>query len=78
MRVTTSQYEIIFNERPKFTFAQSKSFPPKHNLLDRQFIGTSSIFALGKSRVFPTDPPFYPGEITMTIGRCSELEEQFA
>ena len=26
----------IFNKRPKFTFAQSKRFSPKHNLLDRE------------------------------------------
>ena len=36
MRVTTSQYEIQFNKRPKFTFAQSKRFPLKRNLLDKE------------------------------------------
>ena len=36
MRVTTFQYELYFNKPPKFTFAQSKRFPPKHNLLDRE------------------------------------------
>ena len=49
----------IFNKRPKFTFRQSKRFPPKHNLPDKKkhFIGTSSILARGKSHVLPTDPP---------------------
>ena len=36
MRVTTSQSEYIFNKRPKFTFAQSKRFLPKCNLLDKE------------------------------------------
>ena len=26
----------MFSKRPKFTFAQSKRFPPKHNLPDRE------------------------------------------
>ena len=37
MRITENQYachDLI--KRPKFTFAQSKRFPPKHNLLDRE------------------------------------------
>ena len=42
----------IFNKRPKLTFAQSKRFPPKQNLLDRE----NNSMELG--RVFPTDPPF--------------------
>ena len=40
MHVTTSQYDIhvtIFNKWPKFTFAQSKCFPPRHiKLLERE------------------------------------------
>ena len=37
VRVTTSQYEMYFlNKRPKFTFAQSKRFLPKHNLPDKE------------------------------------------
>ena len=45
--------KYIFNKRPKFTFAQSKRFPPKRNLLDKETI----ILAWGKSHVFSTDPP---------------------
>ena len=56
----------IFNKLPKFTFVQSKRFPPAHNLPDRsrqrkQFIWTSSILAWGKSRVLSSDPPFFHG-----------------
>ena len=56
----------IFNKRPKFTFAQSKHFPPKRNLLDKE------------NNYFGMIPLFYTGEITMTVGRCTELEDLFA
>ena len=36
MRVTTFQHELYFNKPPKFTFAQSKRFPPKHNLPNKE------------------------------------------
>ena len=37
IHVMTSEFEIYFNnERPKFTFAQSKCFPPKYNLPDKE------------------------------------------
>ena len=37
MRVTTSQYEIYYiSSQNKFTFVQSKRFPPKHNLPDKE------------------------------------------
>ena len=43
-----------FNKRPKFTFVQSKHFPPKHNLPDKE----NNYFAWGKSRVLSTHPLF--------------------
>ena len=79
MRVTTSQYEI-FNKRPKFTFARSKRFPPKHNLPDK---GNNSLeqavfwHEVKVVRCLPI-PFFYAGEITLTVGRCTELDELFA
>ena len=49
MRVITSEYEI---SGKLITFAQSKLFPPQHNLRpEKKLIGTSSILARGKSRV---------------------------
>ena len=36
MRVATSQYEIYLISRQKFTFSQSKRFPTKRNLLDKE------------------------------------------
>ena len=57
MRLMTPEYEI---SGKLITFAQSKLFPPEHNLpLEKKFTGTSSILARGKSRLQPTDPPFY-------------------
>ena len=49
MRLMTPEYEI---SGKLITFAQSKLFPPEHNLpLERKFTGTSSILARGKSRL---------------------------
>ena len=65
MRVTTSQYQIIFNKRPKFTFAQSKRFPPKHNLLNRENNSLEQAAFLHEVKVvcFLPIPLYYPGEI---------------
>ena len=80
MRVTTSQSEYIFNKRPKFTFAQSKRFLPKHNLRDRENNSLEQAAFWHKVKVVCSLPIslFYPGEITMTVGHCRELEERFA
>ena len=64
-------------KRPKFTFAQSKSFPPKHNLPDRENNSLEQAAFLHEVKVvccLPI-PFFYTGEITMTVGRCTQLEQ---
>ena len=68
----------IFNKRPNFTFAQSKRFPPKRNLLDKR---KQLFWHEVKVVCFLPIPLFYTGEITMTVGRCtpnlkSSLHEQ--
>ena len=70
----------IFNKRPKFTFAQSKRFRPKHNLPDKENNSLEQVAFWHEVKVvccLPI-PLFYTGEITMTVGRCTELEELFA
>ena len=69
-----------FNKRPKYTFAQSKRFPPKHNLPDKENNSLEQVAFWHEVKVvccLPI-PLFYTGEITMTVGRCTELEELFA
>ena len=63
----------IFNKRPKFTFAQSKRFPPKHNVLDREnhLLEQAAFLHEVKVVYFLPIPLFNTGEITMTVGRCT-------
>ena len=70
----------IFNKRPKFTFAQSKRFPPKQNLPDGENNSLEqAVFWIEVKVVCCLPIPlFYTGEITMTVGRCTELVELFA
>ena len=80
MRVTTFQYELYFNKPPKFTFAQSKRFPPKHNLPNKENNSSEEAAFWHEVKVvccLPI-PLFYTSEITMTVGRCKKLEELFA
>ena len=70
----------IFNKRPKFTFAQSKRFSPNHNLPDKENNSLEQVAFWHEGKVvccLPI-PLFYTGEITMTVGPCTELEELFA
>ena len=67
-------------KRPKFTFAQSKRSPPKLNLPDRKNNSLEKAAFLHEVKVvccLPI-PLFYKGEMTMTVGRCTQLEELFA
>ena len=80
MRVTTPQYELYFNKPPKFTFAQSKRFPPKHNLPNKENNSLEEAAFWHEVKVvccLPI-PLFYTSEITMTVVRCKKLEELFA
>ena len=67
------------NKRPKFTFPQSKRFPPKHNLPDKENNSFEQAAFWHEIKVMcclPI-PLFYIGRITITVGRCTELEELF-
>ena len=70
----------MLNKRPKFTFAQSERFPPKYNLPDKEnnSLEQAAFWHEVKVVCFLPIPLFYTGEITMTVGRCTELEELFA
>ena len=70
----------LFSKRPKFTFAQSKRFPPKHNLHDRENNSSEQVVFWHEVKVLscPSISLFYTGEVTMKVGRCTELEELFA
>ena len=77
MRVKTRPLSM---KRPKFAFAQSKRFPPKHDLPDRENNSLEHAVFLQEVKVvfcLPI-PLFHTGEITMTVGRCTQLEELFA
>ena len=81
MRITENQYachDLI--KRPKFTFAQSKRFPPKHNLRGREnnSLEQPAFWHAIKVVCSLPIPLFYTGEITMTVGRSTELEQLFA
>ena len=81
MRITENQYachDLI--KRPKFTFAQSKRFPPKHNLRGRENNSLEQAAFWHAIKVACGLPILliYTGEITMTVGRSTELEELFA
>ena len=69
----------IFNKRPKFTFPQSKRFPPKHNLPDKEnnSLEQAAFWHEVKVMCCLPIPLFYIGRITITVGRCTELEELF-
>ena len=75
MRVTT-----LLIKRPKFTFAQSKRFPPKHNLRGREnnSLEQAAFWHAIKVVCGLPIPLFYRGEITMTVGCSTELKELFA
>ena len=81
MRITENQYachDLI--KRPKFTFAQSKRLPPKHNLRGRENNSLEQAAFWHAIKVAYGLPILliYTGEITMTVGRSTELEELFA
>ena len=75
MRVTT-----LLIKRPKFTFPQSKRFPPKHDLRGREnnSLEQAAFWHAIKVVCGLPIPLFYRGEITMTVARSTELEELFA
>ena len=74
MRVTTSQYEIYLIS------GQNSHLPSQNVFLQSVIYSTKKtiILAWGKVLCFLPIPLFYTGEITMTVGRCTELEELFA
>ena len=81
MRITENQYachDLI--KRPKFTFAQSKRLPPKHNLRGREnnSLEQAAFWHAIKVACGLSILLIYTGEITMTVGRSTELEELFA
>ena len=73
MRVKTRSLSM---KRPKFAFAQSKSFPPKHNLPDKENNSSEQAAFLHEVKVvcWLPIPLFYTGEITMTVARAHNLK----
>ena len=58
MHVMTSQYETGGKKNAHLLQSKRRTLQSIIYLLEKKFIGTSSILARGKSRVLPTDPLF--------------------
>ena len=81
MRVTTSQYEIYLISGQKLHLLSQNVFLQSIiYVLDREIDSLEQAAFLHEVKVvclLPI-PLFQPGEITMTVGRCTELEELLA